>query len=93
MEAEKKPRKFRLRNNAVVEEWPSAGNFEENGYIDEYKIVDFGDISRPEIEGFKERQREGSLCLALPFSGGMPTGGAYGKDFDIVEEITVKEPQ
>jgi len=86
-----KPRKFRLRNNAVVEEWPSDDMFECNGYINEYKIISFGDIGEDEIERFKEKQRESLLCLVLLMSGNMPTGGAYGKAFDIVEEITETE--
>ena len=81
-----KPRTFRLRNNAVVEEWPSDDVVESDGYVDDYKIIDFGDIGKDEIERFKAKQRESSLVL-VPMSGKMPTGGAYGKAFDIVEEI------
>ena len=82
-----KLRKFRLRNNAVVEEWPGDDVTEIEGYIDEYKIIDFGDLGEDEIERFKAKQRKSSLVLVLSMSGNMPTGGAYGKAFDIVEEI------
>lgn len=80
-------RKFRLRNNAIVEEWgdgPTSGIKDENGYTVDYKVLDFGDISPDSQEVIK--RNDGWLCLAFA-PAGPPLGGSWGPNFDIVEEL------
>lgn len=76
-------RRFKLRNNAVVEEWRRDDTNEANGYIDDYKVIDYGDINSTR----KARIEGGNGWLCLPLSEEMPVGGAWGNGFDIVEEI------
>jgi hypothetical protein len=78
-----KPRRFKLRNGIIVEEW-DRGDFtvHKNGYIDDYKIIDKGD-------SYPDYGKVGDwLCLGFN-EDGFPVGFTHGTDFDIIEEVSV----
>ena len=50
---------------------------EDKGPIDDYKVVSGGDSIH----------EEGSRIVLVPIDGGMPIGGSWGKEYDIVEEV------
>ena len=74
-------RKFKLRNGIIVEEWPDHDGCNYRcGFPCDYRVLEPGDHDCV--------SRVGWLCLLLPdVEGELPTGGAHGTDFDIVEEI------
>lgn len=82
-------RKFRLRNNAIVKECSREDTcFSSDGYIDDYKIIEYGDIDASVVEIIKKDKDY--LCLRFAGTGnGFPIGGAHGRNFDIVEEIAL----
>ena len=74
-----KPRRFKTRNGSIIEEWPHGISIIKNGYIDDYKII--------KSIGNKEFKNGDYICLSL--SGiGKPLGGAHGKGWDIIEEVS-----
>jgi hypothetical protein len=77
-------RRFRLRNNAVVEERPGDKTITRNGYIDDYVFIGYGDIHADEIAELK-RMMDDNICLRS--GNGFPEGGWLGPDYDIVEEL------
>ena len=72
-------RKFRLRNNAVVQELFGEGHVYEDGFIDDYTMVETGKAEHFTVGEY--------ICLSLHGGEKFPTGGEYGEAFDIVEEI------
>jgi len=80
-----KPRRFKLRNGIIVEEWDRGDftNTNKDGYIDDYKILDKGGYSGHDCGDVGDR-----ICLLLQGTS-LPSGGAYGPDFDIIEEVPV----
>ena len=68
-------KKFKLRNGAVVQAGETKGSW--------FTLVEIGIIPLDIVEDF---ERNGSvICLAE--GGSSYIGGAYGSDYDIVEEI------
>ena len=76
-------RTFKLRNGMTIQEAPEATaaatkTNNNNGFIDDYKVVNTNDIGSWTVGEW--------VCLDIR-GDGMPVGGAHGPDFDIVEEI------
>jgi hypothetical protein len=83
-----KPRRFRLRNGIIVEEWDKGEHFtnkNKDGYIDDYKIIDTNGIDSALGE---DLIKDDWLCIGLP-EHGYANGGIRGPDFDIIEEVPV----
>jgi hypothetical protein len=76
-------RKFKLRNGAIVEEWRREDTIEKGGFIDDYRIIDYGNISEENRGGFEGL--DNWLCLGL--GEDFPVSRVRGKEYDIVEEI------
>jgi len=80
-------RKYRLRNNAIIEEHFGSGTmFDANGYGDDYKFIEYGNTDADKIK--RTEQVEDRICLELK-DGDFPIGGAHGKDFDIIEPLAL----
>lgn len=77
-------RKFKLRNNAIVEEITRHNTVYGGGFQDDYKVIDRGDIDEDDRQ-LKDITRW--LCLLLPDDTEFPTGGSFGNEFDIVSEL------
>ena len=75
-----KERKFRTRNGYVLQQSTFRGF---------YTVV----TSSEALDKYGEPWEVGALhCLLIPSEGEeFATGGAHGKDFDIVEELFLKE--
>lgn len=88
-----KPRRFKLRNGIIVEEWEGGIGFcttlkNEDGYIDDYKIIDNNGVTHYGAH-YGETFPIGSwLCIGIP-DHGYANGGIRGPDFDIIEEVPV----
>ena len=80
-------RRFKLRNGSVVEEWRRGGTCERHGFIDDYKVLEFGAMDTEASQVIKEVGNNNWLCVSLSNGGEFPTGGGWGEGFDIVEEL------
>jgi hypothetical protein len=76
-------RRFKLRNGAIVEEWRRENTIERGGFIDDYRIIDYGDMSKEDRIG--SGGCDNWLCLG--FGEDFPVSHTRGKSYDIVEEI------
>ena len=72
-------KKFRLRNNAVIE--GQAGK--EYGW---FNVVKQGGMSQFDFDTIMDPGDDERLRLII-VEGSMPLGGAWGKTFDAVEEL------
>ena len=84
-----KPRRFKLRNGIIVQEDYCRPNTYTNkgGYIDDYTAIHVpsevarADDNAPDVGEW--------ICLSFDIkSDKLPDGGVYGKDYDIIEEVS-----
>lgn len=74
------PRFFRLRNGVIVQEnLNSSISFHCNGYTDRYTVV------QDDKKLFTEK-----IMVLVVEEDTAPTGGVYGKEYDIIEEVVIK---